>query len=244
MSKIGNAVKIKRSEILYYRLLTVVVALFAVITGIQYANGRVNPYPAFALVLAICFGVLALAAIVLALAGAGKKDKKKGMRVFDFSFLAGLFLCLAGAFASIWSGIVSYRRLMLYVTLCALLYIVYCLFDRESFSFSVYTIFGGIVMSLLRSALAVEKAIVVAFLVLYALAAIVVTVVGRGRNITVGGQLIYGKNFKSYPYYISAGILLAGVVMSYAVAGSVIYSLAVLGLYYLIYTVVGALKNM
>ena len=243
MSKKGNAVKIKRSEIQYYRLLAVVVALFAVITGIQYSGGREEAYPTFALALTICFGALALAAVVLAIVGA-KKKSKKSKAVFGSSFLAGLFLCLTGAFAALWSGVVSSRRLMLYVTLCALVYLVYSLFDRETFSFSVYTLVGGVVLSLLRNALAVEKTILVAIIVVYALAAIILTTVGRNRNIKIGGQLIYGKKFKAYPYYISAGILLAGVVMSYVIAGSVIYSLAVLGVYYLIYTVVGALSNM
>ncbi len=242
MSKKVNTVKMKKSEILYYRMLTVVVALFAVISSIQYAHGKMMLKPVFALVLMIGFGVLAVGAAVWAILEASKK--KKTMRVFGLPFLSGLFLCLAGAFAGLWSGGVSSRRLILYATVCALLYLIYCLFDREIFSFSVYTIVGGIILSLLLSAMPLEKTVITVVIAVYAVLAVVVTLVGRSRNIKIGAQLIYGKKFKAYPYYISAGILLAGVVMSYLVVGSVIYSLAVLCAYYLIYTVVSALKNM
>ena len=66
----------KRSEILYYRMLTVVVALFAVITGIQYISKRSEPNSIFPLIMAICFTVLAVASIVVAVI-LRKKNKKE-----------------------------------------------------------------------------------------------------------------------------------------------------------------------
>ncbi len=242
MSKKGNTVKIKRSEILYYRMLTVIVALFAVITGIQYVSKSAEPDPIFPLILTGCFAVLAIASVVVALIL--KKKNKKEFAVLDCPFLAGLFTCLALTFAMLWFNTASPRRLILYVSICALTYLVWCLFDRETFSFSVYTFIGGVVLSLLRKALLTEKIIVIIFLVLYALAAVAVTVIGRKSDVKIGKQVIYGKSFKAYPYYISAGIMIAGIITNQLIAGGVIYALAVLGIYYMVYTVVNALTNM
>ena len=242
MSKKGNTSRIKRSEILYYRMLTVVVALFAVITGIQYIGKSTDPQLIVPLILAGCFAVLAVASVVVALIF--KKKGKKEFAVLDCPFLAGLFSCLALTFAMLWLNTASPRRLILYVSICALTYLVWCLFDRETFSFSVYTIIGGVVLSLLRKALLTEKIIVIVFLALWAIAAVVVTLVGRKGDVKIGKQVIYGKSFKAYPYYISAGILIAGIVTNQLVAGGVIYALALLGIYYMVYTVVNALSNM
>ena len=242
MSKKGNAVRMKRSEILYYRMLTVAVVLFAVITGIQYISKSPDPNSPFALILAGCFAVLAVASVVVALIF--KKKNKKEFAVLDCPFLAGIFTCLAVTFAALWFNAVSPRRLILYVAICALIYLVYCLFDREMFSFSVYTLIGGVLLSTLRVATVTEKTVTVIILGIYAAAAVVLTLVGRGRDIKIGKQLIFGKRFRAYPYYISAGIMIAGVVTSYFIAGSVIYSLAVLGVYYMVYAVVNALSDM
>ena len=242
MSKKGNTSKMKKSEILYYRMLTVVVVLFAVITGIQYIGKSMDPDPIFPLILAGCFAVLAVASVVVALIF--RKKNKKEFAVLDCPFLAGLFTCLALTFAMLWFNTASPRRLILYVSICALTYLVWCLFDRETFSFSVYTIIGGVALSLLRKALLTEKIIVIVFLVIWALAAIVVTLIGRKSDIKIGQQIVFGKKFKSYPYYISAGIMLAGIITNQLIAGGVIYALAILGIYYLVYTVVGALSNM
>lgn len=242
MSKKNNTAKMKRSEILYYRMLTVVVALFAVITGIQYISKRSEPNSIFPLIMAICFAVLAVASIVVAVIL--RRKNKKEFAVLDCPFLAGMFTCLAGTFALLWLNAASPRRLILYVTICALIYLIWCLFDRETFSFSVYTLVGGVVLSLLRKALITEKIIVIVFLILYAVAAVVITIAGKKKDVKLFGYTIFGKSFKAYPYYISAGILIAGIVTNHFIAGGVIYGLVLLGIYFMVYTVVNALSNM
>ena len=242
MSKKGNTARIKRSEILYYRMLTVVVALFAVITGIQYASKSANPNSILPLILAGCFAVLSVASVIVALIL--KKKNKKEFAVLDCPFLAGLFGCLALTFAMMWFNTASPRRLILYVSIWALTYLVWCLFDRETFSFSVYTIIGGVALSLLRKALLTEKMIVIVFLVIWAILAVVVTLIGKKNDVKIGKQIVFGKTFKAYPYYISAGIMLAGIITNQIIAGGVIYALALLGIYYMVYTVVNALSNM
>ena len=66
----------------------------------------------------------------------------------------------------------------------------------------------------------------------------VVLKVGKSKMSLTDGS------FKAYPFCIAAGIVLAGMILSFFIGGAAFYSLIVLFAYYLVFTIVNTIKMM
>lgn len=239
--------KIERSEILYYRMIVVLAVLIAVIFSITYFTGTNEDYNFFASktapVAMIVFAVLSIPSIaIFVLRRARGVDEK--YTVFSSGYLLTLLLWLTSIFA--FYNILSSKKLFAYIIVSAALYFVYNLFKREFFVFSLYTAVGAGLLALINSASRIQHVIFSILLVVISAAMIMLVLRKKAFKIKIGKNqiLISDGSYKAYPFCISAGIMLAGVILSFLFVGMAFYSLVVLFVYYLILTIVNTVKMM
>lgn len=249
MSRKEKDTKIQRSEVLYYRMLVVLAALIAVIFSITYLTGTAEDYNNFVLnvspVIAIVLAVLCIPAIIF-FAVCKRKGKNEKNRVFSSGYLLTLALWLTSVFALY--GRLSSRAVIAYIVVTAALYFVYYLFNREFFVFSLYAAVCAGILLIINSATRLEHIIAIVFAVI--VSALVILLFAAGKNkpavVKIGrySLKITDGTFKSYPFIISAAILLIGAVLSFFIANAAFYSLIVLFACYLVFTIVNTVKMM
>ncbi len=254
MAKKSNDIKIKKSEnkgadIVYYRLLVGLGVLIAVVFGISLSTRTAEAANSFSLttvtVLAIIFGVLSLAALVyFVFSRIRNRDEKKS--VLSSSYILILILWLTSIFA--FYNSMSQRRLTAYIIATAVLYFVYYLFKREFFAFSLYCVLGAAVLVVMSTAGTMVSIACAVFALAISVAAILIALADRKAPLTlkIGSSKVAVTNgsFKVYPFCIAAGILLAGAILSLFAMGTEFYSLIVLFVYYLVFTVINTVNMM
>ena len=249
MAKKANEVKIKRTEVLYYRMLIVLAALIAVIFSITYFTATVEGANTFKLstapVVALVFAILSIPAIVFFVVQRVRgKDEK--CSVFSSGYLLIIALWLTSVFA-LYSSLTS-KKLIAYIIVTAALYFVNYLFNREFFVFSLYSAIGaGLLIIINASTRPVHIACSVLVVIFSALAvALVISDKKKPFSLKIGKSKIAltDGTFKAYPFCIAAGIMLAGVILSFFSASMAFYSLVVLFACYLVFTVVNTVKMM
>jgi len=249
MAKKKNDLKIKRTETLYYRMLIVLAALIAVVFSITYFTGTpdesnnftVNIAPKIALGL----GVICIPALVFfIIRRAHGTDERTS--VLSSSYLLVLVAWLTSIY-TFYSHITS-TKLVAYILVSSALYFIYYLFSREFFIFSLYTALGAGLLVMINSSLVTSHIILSVLVALVSALAIVLVMADKKKPVKVKiGKTSFSLTdgtFKMYPFCISAGIMLAGVILSFIVGSMAFYSLIVLFVYYLAFTVINTVKMM
>ncbi|MBQ8005177.1 MAG: hypothetical protein IJ303_02565 [Clostridia bacterium] len=240
-----NVNKIEKSEIQYYRMLVVLAALIAVIFSVTYLTDW--NHEAFQLKVApISAAVLAILSIGASVLFAIKKahGANEEYSVFSSGYLVTISLWLTSIFA--FYSISASKKLMAYVIVTAALYFIYNLFSREFFVFSLYNALGAGFLVLINSATFVSHIVFSVLVVAVSAFFVSVVLTKKAFELKLGKLSISvtdGK-YKAYPFCISAGIMLAGVVLSFLYASMAFYTLIVLFVYYLIFTIVNTVKMM
>ncbi len=249
MAKKVNDSKIKRSEVLYYRMLIVLAALIAVIFSITYATRTAEGSNSFILtgapIAALVFAALCLPAIVFFIV-CRKKGINERNRVLSSGYLLGLALWLTSIFALY--GPLSTKAAMAYIIVTAALYYIYYIFKHEFFVFSLYASIGAALLLSINSAGNIEHIISAALALV--LSAAVIFAVARDKKKPLAIKL--GKNdvkitdgsFKLYPFATLALVIVLGSVLSFFMANAAFYSLIVLFAAYLVFTIVNTVKMM
>ncbi len=249
MAKKVNDSKIKRSEVLYYRMLIVLAALIAVIFSITYVTRTAEGSNSFVLsgapVTAIVFAALCVPAVVF-YAVCRTKGVNERNRVFSSGYLLALALWLTSIFALY--GPLSSKAAMAYIIITAALYYIYYIFNHEFFVFSLYASLGAALLLSINSAGKIEH-IISAVIALAISVAVVLAVVGDKKK---PFEIKLGKNsvkitdgtFKFYPFAVLAAIIVLGSVLSFFLANAAFYSLVVLFAAYLVFTIVNTVKMM
>lgn len=249
MAKKVNDSKIKRSDVLYYRMLIVLAALIAVIFSITYVTRTAEGSNSFVLsgapITAIVFAGLCVPAVIF-YAVCRKKGINERNRVFSSGYLLVLTLWLTSVFALY--GPLSSKAAMAYIIITVALYYIYYIFKYEFFAFSLYASLGAALLLSINSASKLEH--VISAVLAFVLSAVVVFVVARDKKKPV--ELKLGKNsikitdgsFKIYPFAVLAGIIVLGSVLSFFLANAAFYSLIVLFVAYLVFTIVNTVKMM
>lgn len=249
MGKKKNINKATRSEILYYRMLILFAVLAFEIFGFFYATQTADRTDALRIyvapIMALIFGALGICFFVLYLVRF-KKGTNELYKVFSSGFATTLFLWIASAFALYFSF--SEKRLIAYIVVSAAVFFIYYLYDREFFLFSLFTAIGGGLLSMLNYATVIRHYVVFALIAILCTICFVITVMGKNKKVEIkmgkSSILIFDKSYKAYPFYVSAGILLAGVILTFLLPNSLLYSLIVLFGYYLASTVVKTIQMM
>ncbi|MEE0970382.1 MAG: hypothetical protein U0M06_13505 [Clostridia bacterium] len=249
MAKKANDIKIKRTELLYYRMLVVLGALIAVIFSITYLTRTTEAENIFRLdtapVVGLVLAVLSLPAIAYFLI-CRIKGKDEKLVVFSSGFLLTLALWLTSVFA-LYSSISSKRHIA-YIIVTAALYFVYYMFSAEFFAFSLYSAVGAALLVLINSATRPMHIAYSAVVVAVSVLAIVLALLDKKKPVSlkIGKSNLKLTNgaFKVYPFCVAAGIMLAGVILSFMFASMAFYALIVLFVYYLVFTVVNTVKMM
>ena len=132
MAKKVNDSKIKRSDVLYYRMLIVLAALIAVIFSITYVTRTAEGSNSFVLsgapITAIVFAGLCVPAVIF-YAVCRKKGINERNRVFSSGYLLVLTLWLTSVFALY--GPLSSKAAMAYIIITVALYYIYYIFKYE-----------------------------------------------------------------------------------------------------------------
>ena len=249
MAKKTKELKIKRTETLYYRMLIVLAALIAVVFSITYFTGSpdesnnftVNIAPKIALGL----GVLCIPALIFFFVKRAHGADER-MSVLSSSYILVLAVWLTSIYA-FYTHITSIK-LVAYILVTSALYFIYYLFSREFFVFSLYTAIGAGLLVLINSSLVVSHIVLSVLIALVSALAIMLVMTDRKKPVIVKiGKSKFSLTdgtFKLYPFCISAGIMLAGVILSFVFGSMAFYSLIVLFVYYLTFTVINTVKMM
>ncbi len=249
MSKKSNETKIKRTEVIYYRMLIALAALIAVIFSITYFTQTPEAANSFRIktapIIGIAFGVLSLPAIVyFVLSRINGRDEK--CKVFASGFVLLLSLWLTSIFG--FYGSMSSKKLIAYIIVTAVLYFVYYLFSREFFLFSLYCALGAGFLILINSAVRHMHIIYAVVVVLISAVAIILALADKKNPVSLklgkAQVKVTNGSLKAYPFCIAAGIMLAGVILSFFAASMAFYSLIVLFAFYLLFMVVNTVKMM
>lgn len=245
----NNTNKITRAEIVYYRLLMLFAFFAAEIFGIIFASQTaerddvLRNYIAPAIILV--FGGLGIVFLCLHI-----KRIFKGVNELLKTFSSGFVSCVALWISSVFSCyfFFSEKRLIAYIVVSAALFFIFYLFDREFFTFSIFTAIGAALLSILNFATTIQRYVIIALIAVLCVALVVITVVAKNKKVSfkIGNSefVIFDKTYKPAPFYISAGIILAGVLLSILLFDSLIYSLMLLFAYYLVFTVIKTIKMM
>ncbi len=249
MAKKANDIKIKRTEVLYYRMLIVLVALITVVFSVTYLTSDVDGANKFKLetapLVATVLAVLCVPAVVYYVVSRIKcRDER--CSVLSSGYILTLVLWLTSVFA-LYGKLTDEKRIA-YVIVTAALYFVYYLFNREFFIFSLYSAIGAALLVFLNSSTRIMHFVYSALLVL--LCALVVTLVLADRKKPVSLKIGKSKlkitdgKFKAYPFCIAAGIMLAGMILSFFSTTAAFYSIVALFACYLVFTVVNTVRMM
>ncbi len=239
-----NSNKIEKNEITYYRMLLVFFALFAVIFGVTSVNQTAARADAMRNYLAPAIILISLLAALLSIVLWFVRKKKGTNKISTLScpFVCVFFLWLASIFTLYF--FVSQMRLIIYAIVTAGVYFIYCFFPAEFFNFSAFTAIGAVLLSLANSSTRVAHYVIAAVVIVYSLAGVLVALVGKNKSVSVGKLVLFDKRFKAYPFYIIAGMLIAGAVLSFFLANGLFYSLVVIFVVYMLFTVANTLKLM
>ncbi len=245
MTKNSNkAKKMEKNEITYNRMLIVFFSLFAVIFGITSSNQTAARADAMRNYIAPAIIIISLLAAVLSIVLYFVR-KKKGINkdaVLSCSFICIFFLWLTSIFTLYFFA--SQMRLIVYAIVTAGVYFIYCFFPVEFFSFSAFTAIGAVMLSLANSTTRVIHYVIAAAVIIYSLCGVLVALLGKNKRISLGKLVLFDKKFKAYPFYIIAGMLIAGAVLSFFLANGLFYSLVVIFVVYMLFTVANTLKLM
>lgn len=249
MAKKANDLKIKRSEVLYYRMLIVLAVLIAVIFSITYVTRTAEGSNSFALsgapITAVVFAALCVPAVIF-YAVCRKKGVNERNRVFSSGYLLGLLIWLTSIFALYIP--LSSRVAMAYIIITAALYYIYYIFKYEFFVFSLYASLGAALLLSINSAGKIEHIISAVLAVLISAAMVYAVAAGKKKpfEIKLGKKSvkITDGSFTVYPFAVLAGIIVLGSVLSFFLANAAFYSLVVLFASYLVFTIVNTVKMM
>ncbi|MBR3967495.1 MAG: hypothetical protein IKJ91_10530 [Clostridia bacterium] len=249
MAKKVNDSKIKRSDVLYYRMLIVLAALIAVIFSITYATRTAEGSNSFIMIgapiTAVVFAVLCVPAVIF-YAVCRKKGINERNRVFSSGYLLLLTLWLTSVFALY--GPLSSKAAMAYIIVTAALYYIYYIFKKEFFVLSVYASLGAALLLSINSARTVEHIISAILSVLISAAVLWAVARDKKKALTLkigkGTVGITDGSFKLYPFAVLALVIVLGALLSFFMANVAFYSLVILFAAYLIFTIVNTVKMM
>ena len=249
MAKKVNDSKIKRNEVLYYRMLIVLVALIAVIFSITYVTRTAEGSNSFALegapITAVIFAALCVPAIIF-YAVCRKKGVNERNRVFSSGYLLGLLVWITSVFALYVP--LSSRVAMAYIIITAALYYIYYIFKFEFFVFSLYASLGAALLLSINSAGKIEHIISAVLAVLLSVIMVCAVVADKKKpfEIKLGKKSvkITDGSFTVFPFVVLALIMVLGSVLSFFLANAAFYSLVVLFAAYLVFTIVNTVKMM
>lgn len=249
MSKNEKINKVRRTDVLYYRMLIVLCALVAIVFSITYCTNTVEKANNFLLnvapIVAIVFAVLFLPALVYFIVqrvhGANELHK-----VLSSGFITLLLLWIASVF---WLyGHVSSKKIIAYIIVSAALYFVYYLYNHEFFIFSLFNALGGVMIAMMTSATRPKHIILSAAVIVMSIVCIVLLLVAKKKPVEIGlGKSKFklaDETFNIFTFCISAGLMIAGVILSFILSTASFYSAIVLLAYYLVVTVINTVQMM
>lgn len=249
MAKNKKINKVKRSEVLYYRMLIVLTALIAVIFSLTYFTNTVEKYNNFTLntapITAMVFAGLSVLALVYfvvqRLRGADEQH-----RVLSSGFLTAVMIWVASIFGLF--NRINEKKLIAYVVVSAALYFIYYLYKREFFAFSLFTALGAFLLAAMSSASRAEHIILSALVVILCVGYMIILICGKKRTVEFklgkSRYVLADSSFRIYPFCISAGLMIAGTVISFMLPTTFFYSSVVLFGYYLVITVISTVQMM
>lgn len=250
MAKKQNANKIKRTDVLYYRMLIAFAVLIGVVFSITYLTNTPDRANTFVLEIApkitLVASILLIPTIVFFVARK-VKGTDESLKIFASGYLLLMNLWVVSVFGLY--NQMSTKKLFAYIVVTAALYFIYYLYSRDFFAFSLYNAIYAVLLMFIYSASFAEHVILAVLAVLASVGVVAMALASKKKPIT----LTVGKRTKIkitsgpvdvYPLCISAGIVLAGVILSFFVAGSAFYSIIALFAYYLIFTVVKTIRMM
>lgn len=243
--KTERAEKMKRTDILYYRMIAVLVALVCVtfcMTGLTRTADLKNRFTlTVAPIISLVFAVLFVASVVyFAVCRAKKLDET--YVVFSSGFLSTVSLWLTAVFGLY--GRIGEKKLIVFIIVTAALYFIFYLYAREFFMFSLVSALGAALFAEMYSALRLEHIIFALLSLAVGVLCVLLAVSGQKRPVKIRNFVLFDKSMKIYPFCISSGIIIAGTVSSFIFSGGAFYSLIVLFAFYLVYTVVSTVKMM
>ncbi len=249
MAKKVNDTKIKRSEVIYYRMLIVLAALIAVIFSITYVTRTVEGSNSFALsgapVTATVFAALCVPAIIFYTVCRVKGVNERN-RVLSSGFLMTIAIWLTSVFFLY--GPLSSRTAMAYIIISTALYYIYYLFNREFFVFSLYASLGAALLLSINSAGKIEHIVSAVLAFLISFVAVFAVIKGKKKPLEIKFCKMSFKvtdgTFSVYPFVVLAVVLISGAVLSFFFANTTFYSLIVLFASYLVFTIVNTVKMM
>lgn len=245
MAKNIRTEKNKRTDVLYYRMLVVLAALIAVIFCITGMTRTANAKNEFTLtvapIISIVFACLSVAALAFFIVRRVKKTDET-YKILSGGFLTALMLWLTAIFA-LYSRI-SERKLIVFIVVTAALYFIYYLYSKEFFVFSLVSALGAALFAAMNSASRTEHIVLAVLTVLLAAVSTVLVLVGQKKAVKIGKFTLFDKKFKTYPFCISSGIMIAGTILGFFMSAGTFYTLVVLFVYYLIFTVISTIKMM
>lgn len=251
MAKKENANKIKRTDVLYYRMLIAFAVLIGVVFSITYLTNTVEKANMFVLEIApkitLVTALLLIPTVVFFVIRRIKKSDES-LKTLASGFLLLMNLWVVSVFALY--NQTSTKKLFAYIVVTAALYFVYYLYSRDFFVFSLYNAIYAVLLMFIYSASFIEHIILSVLAVLASVGVVALALASKNKPITMNVgkrtkiKITKGASAQVYPLCISAGIVLAGVILSFFVAGSAFYSIIALFAYYLVFTVVKTIRMM
>lgn len=249
MAKKVNDSKIKRSDVLYYRMLIVLAALIAVIFSITYVTRTAEGSNSFVLtgapITAIVFAALCVPTVIF-YAVCRKKGVNERNRVFSSGYLLGLLIWITSIFALYVP--LSSKAAMAYIIITAALYYIYYIFKYEFFVFSLYASLGAALLLSINSAGKIEHIISAVLAVLLSAVMVCAVVADKKKpfEIKIGKNSvkITDGSFTVYPFAVLALVIVLGSVLSFFLANAAFYSIVVLFAGYLVFTIVNTVRMM
>lgn len=249
MAKNEKINKAKRTDVLYYRMLIVLAALMAVVFSITYCTNTPDRANSFSLniapIIAIVFAVLFIPALVWFIL-CRVKGKNERHTVFSSGFAALLLLWVASVFGLY--NHISGKKLVAYIVVSAALYFIYYLYNQEFFTFSLFNALGGVMIAMMTSATRIEHYILSGAIIAMCIACIIILLAAKKNPVEIkfgkSKLKLADKTFSIYPFCISAGLMIAGVILSFLISTASFYAAIVLFAYYLIVTVIHTVQMM